>query len=198
MDRVVLTHAQHLLGAPVALAALAARGVTLCFDGLGMGWAHAGARGRERDPWSTPPSDDDIARVVAGGTLPRVLVSTGVGSRLQLASCGGGGYGHVLRSFLPRARHRGLTAEAEARISRTHAAALLAWDRPPARAPRLVTTWTCATCHRSFDEAVHPSEALGTDRTYYEKYEWRYCAAACLAAHRKAGFAQPFSAPPPE
>ena len=33
--------------------------------------------------------------------------------------------------------------------------------------PRQTTLWTCAVCKRTFEEALHPKEALDTDQHYY-------------------------------
>ena len=70
--RVVLSHAQHLLGAPEALRSTLRLGCTLCFDGLGNGWAVAGADSSTA-PWAEPTSDGVVAREVA------VLVREGFG-----------------------------------------------------------------------------------------------------------------------
>ena len=76
--RVVLSHAQHLLGAPDALRSTLRLGCTLCFDGLGNGWAVAGADSSTA-PWAEPPSDGVVAREVA------VLVREGLcGHGLEL------------------------------------------------------------------------------------------------------------------
>ena len=45
---------------------------------------------------------------------------------------------------------------------------------------------------------MNEKDALPTDRVYYEKFTFRYCSTACLTAHRKAAFVQPFSWPPPD
>ena len=52
--------------------------------------------------------------------------------------------------------------------------------------------WTCAVCKRTFEEALHPKEALDTDQHYYEKFDRRYCGMDCLGAHRRAGFRPDF------
>ena len=47
-------------------------------------------------------------------------------------------------------------------------------------------------CKRTFEEALHPKEALDTDQHYYEKFDRRYCGMDCLGAHRRAGFRPDF------
>ena len=46
-------------------------------------------------------------------------------------------------------------------------------------------------------QAESEADALPTDQQYYEKFSFRYCSTACLGAHRRAGFVEPFSCPPP-
>ena len=127
----------------------------------------------------------------------RLLLSLGVSSRLQLASCGGGGFGFLQRAFLPRARRHGLSAADEERITTSNAAAILCYWTPPPPPERTVRHWSCDACHRGYVEAVNEAEALPEDRVYFEKFSYRYCSTACLGAHRRAEFVQPFSAPPP-
>ena len=93
---------------------------------------------------------------------------------------------------MPRLRALGLDAEAEAKLTSTNAQRLLAWWRPAAAGPRQTTLWTCAVCKRTFEEALHPKEALDTDQHYYEKFDRRYCGMDCLGAHRRAGFRPDF------
>ena len=78
---VVMSHAQHLLCAPEALRSMLRLGCTLCFDGLGNGWAVAGADSSTA-PWAEPPSDGVVAREVA------VLVCEGVGGHGLGLGCG--------------------------------------------------------------------------------------------------------------
>lgn len=200
MRRVIVAHAQSLLGAPAALRALLATGARLCFTGAGMGWSVPGACASDH-PWLSPPPDEGLAaalaRLCAEGYADRLLLSLGVSSRLQLASCGGGGFGFLQRAFLPRARRHGLSAADEERITTSNAAALLCYWTPPPPPERTVRHWSCDACHRGYVEAVNEAEALPEDRVYFEKFSYRYCSTACLGAHRRAEFVQPFSAPPP-
>ena len=166
------------------------------FGGAGTGWCVAGATAAT-DKWAEPPTDGQLARGVAAlvmeGWGDQLLLTAGVESALQLQANGGGGLGgHLLASFLPRLRALGLDAEAEAKLTSTNAQRLLAWWRPAAAGPRQTTLWTCAVCKRTFEEALHPKEALDTDQHYYEKFDRRYCGMDCLGAHRRAGFRPDF------
>lgn len=200
MERVLVAHAQHLLRAPDKLHALLHKGIRCAFTGLGMGWCVAGARPTD-DPWLIPPDDEVVAQALVGlcrdGFTSQLLLSPCIESRLQMCAFGGAGYTHMQSSFLPRARRLGLTQEDEAFVTRENAARLFAFWVPPPPPERAVKVWECDTCHRRFVEAVNEAEALPEDRPYYEKFSFRYCSTNCLAAHRKASFVQPFSAPPP-
>jgi len=85
----------------------------------------------------------------------------------------------------------------EERITTSNAAALLCYWTPPPPPERTVRHWSCDACHRGYVEALNEAEALPEDRVYFEKFSYRYCSTACLGAHRRAEFVQPFSAPPP-
>ena len=82
-------------------------------------------------------------------------------------------------------------------MTHKNAARLFCWSLPAGPPERLMKQWECSSCHRSFEEAVNPTDVLPTDREYYEKYTYRYCSTACLTAHRKANFVQPFVVPAP-
>ena len=190
---IVVCRAQLLLDAPDELRALLRRGVTLCFGGAGTGWCVAGATAAT-DKWAEPPTDGQLARgmaaLVAEGWGEQLLLTAGVESALQLQANGGGGLGHhLLASFLPRLA---LDPGSVAKLTSTNAQRLLAWWRPAAAGPRQTTLWTCAVCKRTFEEALHPKEALDTDQHYYEKFDRRYCGMDCLGAHRRAGFRPDF------
>ena len=201
---IVVGHAQHLLpesGELRPLRRLLAMGVSLSFDGLGNSWSVAGARPAD-DEMALPPSEERlaraVARLVADGYGGQLVLSHCVSSQLQLQAMGGGGFSHVLRSFVPRLRRLGVDAAAEGLLTQANAWRLLRWSRPAGPPARLMKAWECDACHRRFDEAVNASDTLPTDRVYYEKHAFRYCSTACLSAHRKAGFAQPFSSPAPD
>jgi phosphotriesterase-related protein len=207
VERVVIGHAQNLMraaGGKVTLLELLKGGASLCFDGFGCGWAVAGSlvgSEQEHDPWLSPPSDEvvvaEVAALVAAGHGTQQLLSHAVTSRLQLSLYGGGGLTHIARFVRPRLTRAGLTAEATHRLCMSNAAQLLAWWLPAAPATRLCKIWECTGCHRSFEEAANPAEALPTDQNYYEKFNFRYCSTSCLSSHRKANFVVPFACPPP-
>jgi phosphotriesterase-related protein len=200
LSRVLISHSQHLLLAPDGLRALLREGARCCFTGLGMSWCVAGAR-PTNDPWLLPLNDETVAAAVVDlcrdGFASQLLLSPCIESRLQMCAYGGGGYAHLHRSFLPRARLLGLSSEDEARLTERNAAELFCFWTPPPPPERLVKHWTCDACHRTFVEAVNETEALPGDQPYYEKFTFRYCTTACLSAHRKAAFVQPFSVPQP-
>jgi len=200
LNRVLVSHSQHLLLAPDGLRALLREGARCCFTGLGMSWSVAGARPGDK-PWLLPPTDETVAAAVVGlcrdGFASRLLLSPCIESRLQMCAYGGCGYAHLHRSFLPRARRLGLSPDDEARLSSGNAAELFCFWTPPPPPERVVKQWACDACHRTFVEAVNEAEALPEDQPYYEKYSFRYCTTTCLSSHRKAGFVQPFSVPPP-
>lgn len=110
---------------------------------------------------------------------------------------GGSGFGHVLERLVPQLRALGVGPTELERLLCANAARLLCWRLPAAPAARLVRHWSCTSCHRTFEEALNPAEALPADQRYYEKGARRYCTMACLAAHRKVNFALPFAAPTP-
>lgn len=212
----VVAHAQNLLLAPLkpmhmdgpahaaagraALLSVLELGAVLCFDGVGDSWAVAGATAvpAERCP---PLTDAHLAKEVGyfavRGFRSQLLLSHAVASCLQLEVYGGGGLRHLSRSFVPSLALVGLSAEDVAACTGANAARLLSWWTPVPPPPRVVKEWECAGCHRRFDEAVNPAEALPDDQQYYEKFEHRYCSTSCLAAHRKVGYKLPFSCAPP-
>jgi phosphotriesterase-related protein len=200
LRRVLVSHSQHLLLAPGGLQALLREGVRCCFTGMGMSWCVAGARAAD-EPWLLPQTDEAVAAAVVelcrDGFASQLLLSPCIESRLQMCAYGGGGYAHLHRSFLPRARRLGLSPDDEARLTAGNAAELFCfWTQPPPP-QRVVKQWTCDACHRAFVEAVNEAETLPEDQPYYEKFSFRYCTTACLSSHREAGFVQPFSCPPP-
>lgn len=77
------------------------RGAWLAFDTVGQD-------DKASDEWRA----DRLAALADEGHLGRLLVSSDVCKRPALAAYGGGGYAHVLRSFLPLLRGRGF-GEAE-------------------------------------------------------------------------------------
>ena len=162
-----------------------------------------------------------MAAVVARrrkGFGAQLVASSGV--ETSLSAFGGGGYAHVLERWLPRLRQQlgdardaaangdgggngetgadgGSLDDAVRMLCGATAARLLCWRLPDAPAARIVRSWSCTSCHRTFEEPVNPADALPTDQRYYEKLSFRYCAMQCLANHRKAKWAQPFGPTPP-
>ena len=212
-EAIIVCNAQHLLGDGRAedggaLHTLLRARVSLCFGGLGCDWMPTG-------PYMTSsldaaassvaeleaPSDATIGaavvELVVAGFASQLHLSLGICSQLQLTAFGGGGLTHLRRAFLPRLRRLGLSATDAELLCATNAARALAWWRPAGPAPRVCMQWSCAGCHRTFDEAVNEAEALPTDQEYYEKMGFRYCGMHCLRAHRVAGFVSPFSCPVP-
>ena len=201
-------------------------GACLCFDGFGAEWTVPGYGGEAYDeaimdttdgggsargnrgfelcgPLALrPPTDDAVARCVAAlveeGFASQLILSQGTWTRLQYTSYGGCGLGHLRRCVCPLLARAGVTSKETLRaLTAGNAARLLAWWRPAEKPPRLVKLWECHACHRSFEEAANPAEALETDHVYYEKKDMRYCSMPCLSAHRKANFVLPFKCPPP-
>ena len=60
---------------------------------------------------------DHVATLVAEGFGDRLLISTDLCFRSQLRSYGGRGYDHLLRTFLPRLRERGLSEDQIRRLT---------------------------------------------------------------------------------
>jgi predicted metal-dependent phosphotriesterase family hydrolase len=123
---IIVAHAQNLLASErrEALLQLLRLGVTLCFDGLGDTWSVAGADYVDAE-LAPPPTDSEVAREVAAlaaaGHAAQLVLSHAVSSRLQLATFGGAGLTHVIRSFVGRLRR--------ANLSEVDVDALLGWSR---------------------------------------------------------------------
>jgi phosphotriesterase-related protein len=60
---------------------------------------------------------DHVATLVAEGFGDRLLISSDLCFRSQLRSYGGRGYDHLLRTFLPRLRERGMTEDQVRRLT---------------------------------------------------------------------------------
>ena len=212
-ERLLIAHAQHALlpsASPLdasvdGLRGLLRLGVSLCFDGLGTDWMLAGSTRSpqvvsdgEKHVWSDSQVAAALVALCIESLSSQLLISPGVESALQLESCGGGGWVHLVRAFLPLARRRGLAADAEAAIVRQNALRLFCYWTAPPPAKRLERPWRCTSCHRRFVEAVNPAEAKPDDRQRFHKFAFVYCSTACLAAHRRAGFATPFKSVSPD
>ena len=97
-QRVILGHVATAIDRPDDLRALMDRGATLGFDLFGFDHSLLGV-GR----W--PPSDRDVAGVVAGfvraGYAERIVLGQDVGVRTRLRRWGGWGYAHLLEHIVP-------------------------------------------------------------------------------------------------
>ncbi len=91
---------------------IAARGAFLGYDGISCDF-NWGMRG-------SGPCDHEIAadvkRLIDAGFINHVLLSQDVHLKIMLTAYGGGGYAHILRTFLPRLREQGITDEQIATI----------------------------------------------------------------------------------
>ncbi|MGV6872094.1 phosphotriesterase family protein [Pseudochelatococcus sp. B33] len=85
---------------------LAARGAYLGYDMIGIDFFFA-----EKN--AQAPSDEQnaiaVRRLIDAGYLSRILLSHDVFLKMMLVRYGGFGYGHILRSFVPRLRLHGVT-----------------------------------------------------------------------------------------
>lgn len=88
---------------------LADRGAYIEYDMIGMDYYFA-------DEDAQSPSDAEnaaaVARLVADGYAPRVLLSHDVFLKMMLTRHGGNGYGYLLRHFVPRLAREGVDGEA--------------------------------------------------------------------------------------
>jgi len=86
---------------------LASRGAFLGYDGIScdFDWKFRGSG----------PCDHEIAadvkRLVDAGFIDHVLLSQDTHLKIMLTAYGGGGFGYILRTFLPRLREQGITDE---------------------------------------------------------------------------------------
>lgn len=96
--RVILGHVSTAIDRPDELRALLDRGAVLGFDLFGFDHSLLG-------PGRWPPSDLDVARVVARfvaeGYAGQLVLSQDVGVRTRLRRWGGWGYDHLLRHVVP-------------------------------------------------------------------------------------------------
>ncbi len=109
-SRVVLSHCEARLGErPGDFAALAARGYVLALDTWGN-TKHYESRN------FTMPSDEDrvklLARLIADGLAPHLVLAQDVCYRDALTAYGGPGYGYILRGIWPRLLAAGVPAAA--------------------------------------------------------------------------------------
>ncbi len=97
-ERVILGHLNTAIDRPDELRALADRGATLGFDLFGFDHSLLG-------PGRWPPSDRDVATIVAGlvrdGHDDRIVLGQDIGVRTRLRRWGGWGYAHLLEHVVP-------------------------------------------------------------------------------------------------
>ncbi len=108
-ERVILGHLNTAIDRPDDLRSLADRGATLGFDLFGFDHSLLG-QGR----W--PPSDRDVAAVIAGfvrdGYADRIVLGQDIGVRTRLRRWGGWGYAHLLEHVVPVMRELGIGDDA--------------------------------------------------------------------------------------
>lgn len=104
--RVVLGHLTTAIDRPDQLRSMADRGATLGFDLFGFDHSLLG-------PGRWPPSDRDVALVIAGlvadGYGDRIVLGQDIGVRTRLRRWGGWGYAHLLEHIVPLLRDGGVS-----------------------------------------------------------------------------------------
>jgi phosphotriesterase-related protein len=105
-ERVVLGHMSSVPDFSMHLRALE-RGYWIAYDNFGMGLLS--------NAWYQPIADEQrvewLVEVFRLGHGDRVLVSHDVWCKVQLRAFGGEGYGHILRSIVPKLLERGLSED---------------------------------------------------------------------------------------
>lgn len=106
LERTILCHSNPSGSDFEYQAAIAERGAFIQYDMIGMDFYYA-------DQGSQSPCDEEnatnIARLVAHGYGPKVLISQDIFLKMMLTRHGGFGYGYLLRHFVPRLKRHGLT-----------------------------------------------------------------------------------------
>lgn len=92
---------------------------------------------------------------------------------------GGFGYGHALRTLLPRLSRLGLSTDDITAVTRTNTLDLLDWYTPPPPPEIPKNYLPCSMCQTRFE----PIEG-----EYFHKFQFVYCGVKCLRAHRDRGF----------
>ncbi|HWA81491.1 MAG TPA: hypothetical protein VG848_14425, partial [Acetobacteraceae bacterium] len=107
--RTVLCHMNPSHDDPAYQEALAARGAFIEYDMIGMDFWYA-------DQGVQCPSEEEnaraIARLVARGFAPHLLLSQDVFLKMMLTRNGGFGYAYLQRHFLPRLQRHGVPPSA--------------------------------------------------------------------------------------
>lgn len=109
-EAVVLCHMDPSGEDPDYQRAVAARGVWLEFDMIGMPFFYAG-EGQCPAPHQTAAA---VAALVAAGHTDQLLLSHDMATKAMWTRNGGNGYGYVPRFFLPRLQRLGVPGEAAA------------------------------------------------------------------------------------
>lgn len=91
---------------------VARRGAFLGYDTIGSDY-NWGSRGSGRCDHEIAA---EIRRMIDAGFVDQILVSSDVHMKVMLTAYGGGGYGYILRTFLPTLREQGVTEEQIATI----------------------------------------------------------------------------------
>jgi phosphotriesterase-related protein len=107
LSRVVISHLDEMLELEYHLAVLAT-GAYVEFDTFG---SECYFESRKRRESSDAERLEALLRLLDAGWAERLLLSQDVCTKLHLRRYGGYGYGHVLRSIVPRLRERGVDAD---------------------------------------------------------------------------------------
>ena len=110
LSRVVFSHQDLSCRDPEYEDRMLARGITLEVDCFGIEMTTEAYGG-----WDFPSDReriDGVAALVARGWADQVLISTDVCMKFQLRAYGGGGFGHILDTIVPRMRRAGFADSA--------------------------------------------------------------------------------------
>lgn len=105
LEATILCHMSHTQDDLSYQMKLAARGVCLGYDNIGIDWYFPGT------DYQSPSDDQQALAIVAlieAGFADHILLSSDVFIKMQLRHYGGFGYAHVLENFLPRLRRLGI------------------------------------------------------------------------------------------
>jgi phosphotriesterase-related protein len=104
VERLVLDHVALRPSDLDSQMEFASRGAYLSYDNIGcdFDWGARGSGPCDHE------SAESILQLVRAGFGSRILVSQDVHLKVMLQRFGGGGYGHILRTFVPRLRSMGL------------------------------------------------------------------------------------------